>query len=72
VTELRVQFMCEYRLHLQQVQGEDSHTKASITGEKLHLQAAQRSSRQEPHGVKWAPLVIALLAIVLGILWILG
>ena len=69
VTDLRIQFLCEYRLFLQQKLGEE-RTKASIEGERLHVELDRESQRDIPE-TQIIPLGIIVLTVIIGLLWIL-
>lgn len=73
VTELRMQYQCEYRLLLKRKFGE-SHSSMSITGAKLHQHIAQGESNQncKRNEMQVLPLLIIILALVIGVFWILG
>jgi len=69
VSDLRIQFLCEYRLFLHQKIGDES-TKASLEGQRLHSKFCgdhQNGMSQRPV----LPLIIMILAVVIGLLWIL-
>jgi hypothetical protein len=71
VSDLRTQFQCEYRLLLKQRIG-DSLSDASVTGTVLHrLVSDQTPSSVEREGTRIVPLLIIVVAIILGVLWIL-
>ena len=71
VSDLRTQFQCEYRLLLKQRVG-DSSSDASVTGTVLHrLVSDQIPSLADSKETKIVPLLIIVVAIVLGVLWIL-
>jgi hypothetical protein len=68
VSELRIQFQCEYKLYLTQKRGEMT-TKAGIDGTMLHGQILPiEFSESQDH--QWISLVIIILIIVTGIIWI--
>jgi hypothetical protein len=64
--------MCEYRLYLQQKMGKPSATKASIRGEALHRQASSSHLLGKRDERKLIPIVIAIIAILIGLVWIMG
>ncbi|MFW9808626.1 MAG: hypothetical protein ACFFE6_04505 [Candidatus Thorarchaeota archaeon] len=71
VSDLRTQFQCEYRLLLKQRVG-DSSSDAGVTGTVLHrLVSDQVPSLADSKETKIVPLLIIVVAIVLGVLWIL-
>ena len=71
VSELRTQFQCEYRFFLDQRIGR-SQSPAAIQGERLHLRMAAARREESVKYSRLLPLVIAIAAIIIGILWILG
>lgn len=71
VSDLRTQFLCEYRLHLKQKLGE-SVLEASVTGSILHnLKSEQSISPREKSSNRLIPLLIIIMTLIAGILWIL-
>jgi hypothetical protein len=70
VSDLRIQFLCEYRFYLQERLG-NRETRASIEGSRLHdVIATSKDSVQ--HQNKIIPLLIIIAAIIIGYLWIFG
>jgi len=70
VSDLRIQFLCEYRYHLQEKFG-NPKTQAGIEGSKLHdTLATSEGAIQERH--QMIPIIIIIAAIIIGYLWILG
>ncbi|MHA1615151.1 MAG: hypothetical protein ACTSYJ_09925 [Candidatus Thorarchaeota archaeon] len=70
VSDLRVQFLCEYRFYLQEKLGQ-RETRASIDGSKLHDSIATvENNLQEQHQI--IPVLIIIVAIIIGYLWIFG
>jgi len=70
VSDLRVQFICEYRFYLQEKLGQRD-TRASIDGSRLHDSVATAENNlQEQHQI--IPLFIIIAAIIIGYLWIFG
>ncbi len=72
VSELRVQYQCEYRLYLKQKLG-DVHSKASSIGSDLHHHMSKHVIIQ--HVEKENNLVILLIlvmTVIAGFLWIFG
>ncbi|RDE14087.1 MAG: hypothetical protein C4K48_07150 [Candidatus Thorarchaeota archaeon] len=68
VSELRTQFLCEYRFYLTQRQS-NAVSKASIDGTMLHnLVSTIRT--HEPGGTQWMPIFGIIAVVVLGIIWI--
>ncbi|TXT55178.1 MAG: hypothetical protein BAJATHORv1_40087 [Candidatus Thorarchaeota archaeon] len=67
VSDLRIQFYCEYRLYLKQIHGE-TKSEASLQGEMLHSQVSKTSMGFIPNTVVFALLV--LIIIISAILWI--
>ncbi len=71
VSDLRIQFQCEYRLHLKQKLGE-SVSEAGVTGSILHgLISSQMASREGWRGHRLLPYLIIMVSLIAGILWIL-
>ncbi|TFG26511.1 hypothetical protein EU528_14280 [Candidatus Thorarchaeota archaeon] len=70
VSDLRVQFLCEFRFYLQEKHGQQD-TDASIEGSRLHdsLAASEDSIRERQQMI---PILIIIAAIVIGYLWIFG
>jgi len=72
VSELRVQYQCEYRLYLKQKLGE-VHSKASSIGLNLHTHVSKKDAIQ--HVEKKDNLILLLIVImtlIAGYLWIFG
>ncbi|MGY5880276.1 MAG: hypothetical protein RTV31_08495 [Candidatus Thorarchaeota archaeon] len=70
VSDLRIQFLCEYRFHLQEKLG-NQETRASIEGSRLHdAVAISKDTTQERH--QMIPILIIIAAIIIGYLWIFG
>jgi hypothetical protein len=68
VSDLRVQFLCEYRFYLQE-KLEQRETRASIDGTRLHDSiATAENNLQEQHQI--VPMIIMIAAIIIGYLWI--
>ncbi|MFX1481862.1 MAG: hypothetical protein ACFFCP_01590 [Promethearchaeota archaeon] len=71
VSDLKIQFLCEYRLHLKQKLGE-THSDSSVTGAILHRTLSnQYSTFRERRANRLYLIIIAAITIVAGILWIL-
>ncbi len=71
VSDLRIQFQCEYRLHLKQKLG-GSSSKASTMGSILHRLASDHTvSPDEKSGNRMVPLLIIIVTLISGMLWIL-
>lgn len=73
VTDLRIQFLCEYRLQLKQEFG-DTQTEASIIGTNLHQHLSMREVKQSQmkRTNQLIPLLIFILTLIFGFLWIFG
>ncbi|MHA1862340.1 MAG: hypothetical protein ACTSWA_01125 [Candidatus Thorarchaeota archaeon] len=70
VSDLRVQFLCEYRFYLKEELGQ-RETRASIDGSRLHDSiATAENNLQEQHQI--IPILIIIAAIIIGYLWIFG
>ncbi|KXH73268.1 MAG: hypothetical protein AM326_00535 [Candidatus Thorarchaeota archaeon SMTZ-45] len=70
VSELRIQFQCEYRFYLKQKIG-DKSSFACREGSKLHQDIGMNSIvTQTPHPFLMALIVIVIVAA--AILWVLG
>jgi hypothetical protein len=70
VSDLRVQYKCEYRFYLQEKHGQKA-TRASIEGAKLHdALATSESEPRERHQL--VPIAVAIVTIIIGYLWIFG
>lgn len=71
VSDLRTQFQCEYRLHLEQKFG-NSHSSASTMGTELHRLVSKKPNnrKQQKNDNRWIPLIIIILTLVAGFLWI--
>ncbi len=69
VSDLRIQFLCEYRLYLRQHIDEE-RTKASVEGERLHSKFTNEYQDRIPKK-SIIPLIIIIITIVVGLLWIL-
>jgi hypothetical protein len=72
VSELRIQFQCEFRLNLRQKFG-DSHSPASVAGTELHRQVSIQSDRQDAEKIerRLVPLFIIVVTLIVGIMWIM-
>ena len=72
VSDLRIQFQCEYRLHLKQELGNTS-TPASVAGTKFHqLLSSQNDIPKTENGKnRFVPLLIIIITLVVGTLWII-
>ncbi len=71
VSDLRIQFQCEYRLHLKQKLGE-SVSEAGVTGSILHrLISSQIASREGKRRHRLLPYLFIIVSLIAGILWIL-
>jgi hypothetical protein len=67
---LRIQFLCEYRYHLQEKFG-NPETRASIEGSRLHdIVATSDSTIQDRH--QMIPIIIIIAVLIIGYLWIFG
>lgn len=71
VSELRTQFQCEYRFFLDQ-QNSRNPSPAAIRGEMLHSRIAVVKEEKGQTYNRLVPIVIAIAAIIIGIIWILG
>ncbi|MGY5872094.1 MAG: hypothetical protein RTV72_07625 [Candidatus Thorarchaeota archaeon] len=71
VSDLRIQFICEYRFYLQEKMGQ-TDTRASIEGTRLHDSIATSADDVQEHSHQIVPILIILAAIILGYLWIFG
>jgi hypothetical protein len=73
VSELRIQYQCEYRFHLKQ-KFRDSHADASIAGAKLHQRMSTQADSQHVENTehRLAPLLIFVVTLIAGFLWIFG
>ncbi|MFW9974122.1 MAG: hypothetical protein ACFFDQ_02490 [Candidatus Thorarchaeota archaeon] len=73
VSELRMQYQCEYRLLLKRKFGE-AHSSMSITGTKLHQRVALVENNQnfKRIEIQLLPLLVIILALIIGVFWILG
>ena len=71
VSDLRVQFLCEYRFYLQEQYGQKD-TQASIEGSRLHdiMATPEEITRNDTHKV--VPALIIILTLILAYLWIFG
>ncbi|MGY5858167.1 MAG: hypothetical protein RTU63_02260 [Candidatus Thorarchaeota archaeon] len=70
VSDLRIQFLCEYRFQLQEEHGQKD-TRASIEGSRLHDSIAT-SEHETKERQQVIPIVIIIAAIIIGFLWIFG
>jgi hypothetical protein len=72
VSELRIQYLCEYRLFLRQVKG-DVRSTAAETGVVLHRLAEQESVSQNHYSVGlWLRLLLLGVAVGSALLWLWG
>jgi hypothetical protein len=71
VTDLRIQFLCEYRLQLKQEVG-DIRTEASVVGMNLHQHVSMLAVKQSQtkRTNRFIPLLIFILTLIFGFLWI--
>jgi len=70
VSELRTQYQCEYRLHLEQKFG-NSQSVASVTGTELHLHVQSDKLHVGKTENRLVPLLIIIITLIAGFLWIL-
>jgi hypothetical protein len=71
VSELRTQYQCEYKLHLDQRFGRSSSI-ASIMGSKLHERISEHEQSQiDERKNRYLPLLIIILTLIIGLFWIL-
>ena len=72
VSDLRVQYICEYRFFLRQVKG-DTHSPAAEMGTYLH-QLAEQTPVTEDHSSRgvWFRLALLLIAVISALLWVWG
>ncbi len=70
VSDLRIQFICEYRFHLQRAHKMEP-TKWADTGAELHHQASSELPMEEKGNPSFGVvlLVIALISAVIWIFW---
>ncbi len=73
VSELRIQYQCEYRYYLRQ-QFEGTHSQASTTGIELHRRVSSRADNRqvEKAETRLLPLLIIVITLIAGFLWIFG
>ena len=73
VSELRIQYQCEYRHYLYQKNG-NTHSKASITGTELHRRVSKHPDSQLTvrRENRLIPLLIFIVTLIAGLLWIFG
>ncbi|MFW9967152.1 MAG: hypothetical protein ACFFEA_08355 [Candidatus Thorarchaeota archaeon] len=70
VSELRIQFQCEYRFYLRQKQGSIS-SDAIREGSRLHREVVMNpKTTRSPHPLTVVLIVIAIA--IAGVLWVLG
>ncbi|MFW9799611.1 MAG: hypothetical protein ACFFD9_04195 [Candidatus Thorarchaeota archaeon] len=70
VADLRVQYMCEYRLHLRRKRRYGSSAE-SVLGIRLHQQVPLQSKKGQSAG-KAIKVLVIILTILAALLWVAG